>query len=81
MYRCLDCEHIFEQPKIKKTSFEAEYGIACMFDNCTPLEIKLCPHCQSPEMESVEECSRCGRYSNNLTKGLCDECYGEMYED
>ena len=47
MYRCTDCDCIFEEPIVQKFSYEEFYGVASMFDTSTPLEIKVCPNCNS----------------------------------
>lgn len=54
MYRCVDCDCIFEEPIIQKFSYEEFYGVASMFDTSTPLEIKVCPNCNSDVLEIIE---------------------------
>lgn len=53
MYKCRDCKKEFEEPNIKKTTYELYYGVASEFPNHTPLELEVCPFCGSDNIEKV----------------------------
>lgn len=55
MYRCGDCDCIFEEPIVQKMSFEDFYGVSSMFDTSTPMELNVCPNCSSDCLEVLEE--------------------------
>ena len=55
LYKCLNCGAIFEKPHIKKTSYEAYYGVWGMFPNRTPLTLEVCPCCYDEEIEEYNE--------------------------
>ena len=74
MYICLDCGHIFDEPKEWVETHGFDYG---------PYEEwSGCPRCGGAYEKAVE-CDICGEYyrKSELTDGLCDNCYEEEEED
>lgn len=55
MYICNNCEHEFDNPIVKNTTYESFYGVAGMFPNSTPMELYLCPWCGSDDFELNDE--------------------------
>lgn len=55
MYRCLRCDEEFYEPNTVETSYESYYGVSSEFTGSTPLTLKICPYCNSDEIEEFEE--------------------------
>lgn len=62
MYRCVDCDCIFEEPIVQRMSYEDFYGVSSMFDTSTPMELNVCPNCSS---EYIEENFELKEYDEN----------------
>ena len=71
MYICHECGKTFEEPK----KVVETHGL-----DSPPYEKWLvCPHCKSADFGEAQECERCGRLCEELTEGLCNVCYEDMY--
>lgn len=53
MYKCNECECVFEEPTILETTYEKYYGLEN--DHYTYLCLELCPYCGSDSLEEYEE--------------------------
>lgn len=62
MYRCEECDAIFETPyeyEEPDVGYKAEW----------------CPYCHCDAIEEVKECKLCGEYHYHLNiDGFCDDC-------
>lgn len=72
MYICLECGETFEVPKVHYEHHPYGMGYA-------EEKWELCPHCGEAGFEIATMCNRCFEYVAHTTKGLCDECYNEVY--
>lgn len=52
MFKCDNCHKEFEEPKTKRTTYEAYYGLDDGYH--TPCIIELCPYCKSEDFEEVD---------------------------
>ena len=62
MYRCLNCNAVFDNPLTIKTETGPVSG---------------CPHCGLDDMEPVEQCPDCERYFDHKALrfgGICEAC-------
>jgi formylmethanofuran dehydrogenase subunit E len=79
MFICLECNEVFEEPKVVYEHHP--YGMTYATE-----EWRVCPHCGDSNIDIAVECSRCGEYiakEEAYTEGkkyLCDFCYEELYE-
>ena len=73
MFICNECGELFEEPKIIEEHHPYGMGYATE-------EWAVCPHCKETDFQEAKQCSRCGEYVAELEDGLCDVCYGDMYE-
>lgn len=55
MMKCLDCNAIFDEPRIYSTSWEAYYGVGDLFSNSTYLRLELCCNCGSEDIEEIDD--------------------------
>lgn len=62
MWLCNDCKNEFTEPKMRKTTFESEYGVSHLFPTSHECTIKECPVCGSDDIEELRECDICGEY-------------------
>lgn len=53
MYRCNECKHKFGQAK--EISAEEFYGVSDLFDYSCGEKIKVCPNCESNDIEVEDE--------------------------
>lgn len=88
MYKCSECDAVFEDLiEIHKSGgcYEADYGVYSDFDSHTyypAVDYLGCPHCHASEDDcyELEECERCGEFTDEVYRGLCDSCYSDLYE-
>ncbi len=73
MYICNNCGETFEDCKIIVEHHP--YGMSSATEHWA-----VCPHCDDTDYEEAKQCEKCGEYVAELDSGLCDCCYGEMYE-
>lgn len=73
MFICNECGEIFETPKIIEEHHP--YGMGYAVE-----EWAVCPHCEETDFQEARQCTQCGEYVAELEDGLCDVCYGDMYE-
>lgn len=52
MCKCNNCKREFEQPEIINTTYEALYGVSSMFNNFNRITLKICPFCNSEDIEN-----------------------------
>ena len=72
MYICNECGLVFENYETYEEHHP--YGMTSATETWA-----VCPHCGEAGFEEAKECSRCGNFVAELTDGLCDCCYEEMY--
>lgn len=53
MYKCNNCDCVFEELTNIETTYEKYYGLEA--DYYTYLTLELCPHCGDDDIEEVEE--------------------------
>ena len=71
MYICKECGKTFDEPK----EYFETHGLST-----PPYEkFSVCPHCNEADYCEAQECERCGTLCAELTEGLCDVCYEDMY--
>ena len=70
MWHCNDCKEEFTEPKMRKTTFESEFGVSHLFPTTHECTIKECPVCGSDDIEEMQECDYCGEF--NLEEDLED---------
>lgn len=70
MWYCDDCKNEFTKPKMRKTTFESEYGVSHLFSTSHECIITECPVCGSDNIEEMKECDYCGEF--NLEENLED---------
>lgn len=52
--KCLNCGRKFEYPKVRRTSQARMFGVTDIY-NDNYFEEKLCPYCNSDEIEEEED--------------------------
>lgn len=70
MYKCRDCEKIFDEENVME--IVETHGL-----ECPPYEVWCaCPHCHSSDFEEAEMCEICGSYefSEDIYDGVCESC-------
>lgn len=72
MYICMDCNRIFDEPKI--VSERHPYGMGYATE-----KLAMCPHCSGLNFEKALMCKNCGECTAELTDGLCGSCYEDIY--
>lgn len=70
MWYCDNCKNEFTEPKMRKTTFESEFGVSHLFPTTHECTIKECPVCGSDDIEEMQECDYCGEW--NLEEDLTD---------
>ena len=71
MYICKECGFVFDEPK----ELVETHGLST-----PPYETwYVCPNCNDTAICEAQECERCGTVCAELSKGLCDVCYEDMY--
>lgn len=73
MYICNNCGEVFEEAKVIEEHHP--YGMGTATE-----EWYVCPHCEDTDFQAAQECERCGELVAELNDGLCECCYGDMYE-
>lgn len=73
MYKCCECETIFETPETWEEDRGEFWGVRCSETVCG------CPHCRA-DYEEVFECEECGEwfFEDELEDGLCEKCRENM---
>ena len=74
MYKCIECEAIFEDPETWEEDRGEYWGVPCTET------VSGCPKCRGGFEEAVE-CKRCGNvhFADELDDGLCECCYDELF--
>ena len=54
MYKCENCENIFEDAELVETTYSDYLGVESHLGYMT-LEYYVCPHCHSEEIEEIDE--------------------------
>ena len=72
MYKCLECGHIFDEPKSWNESRGEFWGSSCSETLCG------CPHCEGG-YEEAYLCEICEEYflKSELHGNVCDDCIKE----
>lgn len=55
MFECWNCDRKFDEPDVKRTTYEDYYGVGSMFPNHHSMEYECCPYCGSEDIHEVEE--------------------------
>lgn len=74
MYICNNCGEVFETPATYEEHHP--YGMGTATE-----EWAVCPHCEDTNYSEAKQCERCGELVAELHEGLCDCCYGDMYDE
>lgn len=76
MYKCIECGHIFENPRIIEESRGECFGYEAYE------RIGVCPICGGGYDEG-EECGICGNFclENELHSGVCEKCIDDYRYD
>ncbi len=92
MWICNECNHRFEEPKRKRICFEAEYGVASLFDSSHYTDVMVCESCGSRDIDELVECRNCGELvreedlfdTDQIVNGgiglVCRQCFRDMEE-
>lgn len=76
MYKCVECDHIFEEGEQAEWYEDRGefWGTPCSE------RVSGCPKCRG-SYEEVFECKRCGAWSfeDELDDGLCELCQDELF--
>lgn len=54
-YRCKECNHKFDEPLRRHTTYEAEYGVSLLFHDSHPVTFYECPFCGSSDFDEYNE--------------------------
>ena len=79
MYKCLDCGHVFEEPK----QYSEDRTPGGAFEGGSFIEHYTgCPLC-SGAFEEAKQCEICGEYftDDELTDTTCGDCCKQCIED
>ena len=55
MYICNECGCMFEDPDVRRTTYESYYGDYSEVSSHTTLYLDICPRCGSDDIEVKEE--------------------------
>ncbi len=88
---CNNCKCDFDEPRKKRTSYEAEFGVAHLFPDTTNCYIQVCPMCGSDDIEELTMCRYCHQWVReedlDMIEGIenlnfacprCQEIYGSQ---
>lgn len=54
MYICEKCGNVFDEPLLKKTTYERYYGVSDEFVSENQMFFAVCPSCESEDYEKQE---------------------------
>ena len=54
MYRCKECEMVFEEDEFREVSAESFYGVSDEFSNSYE-KVRVCPYCGEHNYEEITE--------------------------
>ena len=76
MYKCLDCGHVFANPKSWEEDRGEYWGVRCSES------VEGCPRCKG-DFEEAHECEICGSSftDDELHGGVCKECIDSYKND
>lgn len=91
MFKCRDCEAVFEEPK--RVNADDYYGVSGMFESRSTTYYDVCPECEG-SIEEAKECQCCNEwffpdeltdtteYINGDYGDCCESCIenGDMRE-
>ena len=87
---CNNCKYEFDEPRKKRTSYEAEYGVSHLFPSSTICDVMVCPMCGSDDIEELTMCRYCHQWVReedldmidtgniNFACPRCQEIYGSQ---
>lgn len=52
-YRCSCCKNKFSEPETIPTTYESYYGVSDLFSNSTPMDLYVCPICNSDDIDET----------------------------
>lgn len=76
MYYCRDCKNEFDEVKQKRISFEDYYGVSVLFPDKHEMNLEICPHCGSEEIEEMGTCDNCGYPCRDIDLTDTEELFG-----
>ena len=74
MYKCIECEAVFDEPKTWEEDRGEFWGFPCSET------VSGCPECRGDYREAFE-CQRCGEwcFAEEYEDGLCECCQDELF--
>ena len=74
MYKCVDCETVFEEPATWEEDRGEFWGVPCTE------KVSGCPKCKG-DYDEVFQCQRCEEwcFEDELTDGFCEICHDELF--
>ena len=62
MFKCLNCDYEFEEPKRKEVLFETHFKVENLFGGRHKMDLLICPNCNSQDIEELQKCDICHEY-------------------
>lgn len=59
MFRCNNCDEMFEEPERKNIIAEEHLGISNLFPTRTRMDTFICPGCGDDDIEELMQCELC----------------------
>lgn len=56
MYKCFNCNNIFDEPDFYRTTCEDYYGVGSMFNDRHSMKVEVCPYCRGEYYDEYYEC-------------------------
>ena len=89
MYRCNNCNEMFEEPDTKNIVAEEYLGVSHLLQGSTRLDINICPCCNDEDIEELEQCGICEEWfreedltdTTEMINGGCGYCCAQCIED
>lgn len=89
MYRCLNCEELFEEPETKNIIAEEYLGVSHLLQGYTRMNIDVCPCCNDEDLEELRQCDICREWyreedltdTDGMINGSVGYCCEQCIED
>ena len=59
MYRCNNCDEIFDEPESERIDLESYYGVGSLFPDHHYGYLSVCPYCNSEDFDEYDEDDEC----------------------